>query len=57
VSAIAGRELTLETLLSLGKDAENAIWVFSYDDFSGSRKAFVSKKYRLEDMAVGKFNG
>lgn len=57
VSAIAGRELTLETLLSLGTDAEIAIWVFGYDDFSGSRKAFVSKKYRLEDIAVGKFNG
>jgi hypothetical protein len=57
VSAINGRDLTLETLLSLGMDAEVAVWVFGYDDFSGSRKAFASKKYRLEDIAVGKFNG
>lgn len=57
LGAIAGRELTLETLLSLGTDAEIAVWVFGYDDFSGSRKAFVSKKYRLGDIAIGKFNG
>lgn len=57
LSAIAGREPSLETLLSLGTDAEIAVWVFGYDDFSGSRKAFVSKKYRLEDIAIGKYDG
>lgn len=57
LSAIAGRDpLLLETLLSLGTDAEIAVWVFGYDDFSGSRKAFVSKKYRLEDIAIGKYD-
>jgi hypothetical protein len=57
VYAIAGREINLETLLSLGSEAEISVWVFAYDDFSGSRKAFASKKYKLEDIAIGKYGG
>jgi hypothetical protein len=49
------KELLLEDLLCLGSDAFLEINLFGYDEFSGSRKLFVSKRYRLQDIKLGKF--
>jgi hypothetical protein len=57
VSALHGRAPTLESLLSLGDEAELVVWVLAFDEYSGARRAFASKKYRLEDVSPGKYCG
>jgi hypothetical protein len=56
-AALAGRASTLEVLLSLGEKAELVVWVLAFDEFSGARKAFISKHYQLADLCEGKFGG
>jgi hypothetical protein len=53
-SAIA-KTLTLEQLLKIGKQAKIQIVAYGYDQFSGSRKVFESKFYRIEDIKLGFF--
>jgi len=55
--ALNGRTPTLEVLLSLGKEAELVVYVLGFDEFSGARKAFISKNYRISDICEGKFGG
>jgi len=57
LAALDGRTPTLENLLSLGTEAELVVWVLAFDEFSGARKAFISKHYRLNDICEGKFGG
>ena len=47
--------LTLENLLGLGTDAFLHLYVTGYDEFSGARKIYRSKPYRLADIRKGKF--
>ncbi len=47
--------LLLEDLLSLGSEATLEVETFGYDEFSGTRKLFVSKQYTLKDIKVGHF--
>ena len=47
--------LVLEDLLSLGTESNIQIIAFGYDEFSGTRKIFVSKRYILNDIKVGSF--
>lgn len=49
-------ELLIEDLLRLGDKAMLSIAVMGYDEFSGSRKVFISKPYHLKDIVEGKFN-
>ena len=57
LAALQGSAPTLENLLSLGEEAELVVWVLAFDEFSGARKAFISKHYRLSDICEGKFGG
>jgi len=50
---IDGDELSLEKLLSIKKSYARII-LMGYDNFSGSRKLFESKKYRCEDIKEDK---
>jgi len=47
--------LTLEDLFSLGTESSLIIWVFGYDEFSGSRKLFRSQDYKITDIKEGRF--
>jgi hypothetical protein len=47
--------LTLEDLFSLGTESSLIIWVFGYDEFSGSRKLFRSQDYQITDIKEGRF--
>lgn len=49
------RILLLEDLLEMGKKANLEIIAFGYDEFSGTRKIFFSKKYNTEDIEEGPF--
>jgi len=49
------RSLTLEDVMSIGNDAFLQIYVFAFDEFSGSRKMFVSPKYTKSTIFRGKF--
>ena len=42
--------LTLEDVLSSGTKAQLLIYVFGYDEFSGTRKLFESKIYEMNDI-------
>lgn len=53
----ADNSLLLEELLALGSKASVRIYVFGYDEFSGSRKLFVSKPYRITDIKEGSYSG
>ena len=48
--------LLLEDLLGVGTQSELQIITFGYDEFSGSRKVFPSKKYLLDDIKYGQFD-
>ncbi len=47
--------LLLEDLLNLGSEATLEVEAFGYDEFSGTRKLFVSKLYTAEDIKEGHF--
>lgn len=47
--------LLLEEVLALGEEAFVQFFVFGYHDWSGSRKLYASKCYRLEDIREGYF--
>lgn len=47
--------LTLEDILGLGEGTYLEIQAFGYDEFSGARKYFVSKRYDLSDILEGPF--
>jgi len=47
--------ILLEDLLILGSSASMTGYVFGYDTFSGARKLFISKKYRINDIRIGRF--
>lgn len=47
--------LLLEDLLTLGSDATIEVEAFGYDEFSGTRKLFISKLYTIEDVIYGNF--
>lgn len=55
--AASSRILTLEHLLNLGTDAYLRLYVTAYDEFSGARKFYSSKLYRVHDIRKGKFSG
>jgi len=48
--------LSLEDILSLGTDRTLQVFVFGYDEFSGTRRVFQSKLYKKNDIKVGKFD-
>ena len=52
---IRQRTILLEDLLSLGNKAELQLFVFGYDEFSGSRKLFASRPYSREAVREGYF--
>ena len=45
----------LEDLLRIGTQAELRVYLFAYDEFSGSRKVFESKVYGSEDVVEKAF--
>lgn len=47
--------LSLEDVLSIGTDNFFQVHVFAFDSFSGSRKMFLSKKYRKSDIMQGSY--
>jgi len=49
------KELTLEDIYSLGTNVETLIVLMGYDKFSGSRKFFNSKPYKLNNIIEGHF--
>lgn len=49
-------QLLLEDIYLLGADTKLVIWVFGYDEFSGSRKLFRSPDYFLANIKEGHFN-
>lgn len=49
-------ELLLDDLLKLGNKANLQVLAFGYDEFSGTRKLFVSKSYSLADIKEGPFD-
>lgn len=49
------RLLLLEDILTMGKDATLHLSLFGYDEFSGSRKLFMSKEYSVGDIRQGTF--
>lgn len=51
------RKLTLEDLLSQGEAARLQIFASGYDEFSGARKVFVSRRFELNDIKDGFFKG
>lgn len=52
---IENKTLLLEDLLKLGTKSEFEVILFGNDAFSGTRKCFISKKYRYEDIVEGAF--
>ena len=48
--------LTLEDILGLGEGTYLQIQAFGYDEFSGARKYFASKRYNLSDILEGPFD-
>jgi hypothetical protein len=51
----AEKMLRLEDILSITSNASIRIHVSAMDSFSGSRKVFRSKNYKLEDVVYGKY--
>jgi hypothetical protein len=49
------KTLLLEDVLRLGKNSYLQVIGFGYDEFSGSRKIFKSRKYTLKDVQYGGF--
>lgn len=49
-------KLTLEDILRLGDKAQLRIYVFGFDEFSGSRRLFRSKWYELSDIEEKEFS-
>lgn len=47
--------LTLEELLELGSKATVEVQAFGYDEFSGSRRLFLSHPYTVKDIKLGAF--
>jgi hypothetical protein len=41
--------------MALGSSSKLVIWVFGYDEFSGSRKLFKSYDYQSIDIKQGRF--
>ncbi len=56
VSKAKRKALTLDDILSLGSGAYLEIFAFGYDEFSGARKLFASKRYSSSDLVLGAFN-
>lgn len=50
------KRLLLEDLMQLGDSSYLEVEVFGYDQFSGARKYFRSKLYRLDDIVEGPFD-
>jgi len=47
--------LSLEDILTLGEKSQLRVYVFGFDEFSGSRRLFRSKWYQLEDICLKTF--
>lgn len=47
--------LSLEDLFELGEEVKIVLYVFSYDEFSGTRKLFTSSEYTSKSIFSGKF--
>ncbi len=50
------KTLTLEDVLNIGKQNELSVIISGFDEFSGARKIFVSKFYRITDIEAGQFH-
>jgi hypothetical protein len=50
------KTLLLEDLLKSGSKATLRVYAFGYDEFSGTRKLFLSKEYTAEDILEGPFD-
>ena len=51
------KQLALEDILSQGAVAKLQFFISGYDEFSGARKVFVSRKFELRDIVSGRFKG
>ena len=51
------KSLLLEDVLNLGSEATLEVVVFGYDEFSGTGKLFLSKRYTIYDIREGRFEG
>lgn len=51
--ASKNKTLTLEDILKLGSNARLRIMLLGYDEYSGSRKLFLSKVYTINDIKKG----
>lgn len=49
------KTLTIEDVLKLPYEKELNVIVYGYDEFSGTRKMFVSKNYKEQDIQLGIF--
>jgi hypothetical protein len=47
--------LDLESLLQIGSQAVVCIYLFCYDEYSGARKLYISKRYTLSDIHEKRF--
>jgi len=48
--------IAIEELLSYNGTAHLRIFIFGYDAFSGTRRLFISKEYKLSDIKEGVFS-
>lgn len=48
---------SLREIFKLGEDGALRVHIFGYDSFSGVRKHFQSKSYRIDDIRKGTFDG
>lgn len=49
------KTLTLDDVFSITEEVEGEVIAFGYDEFSGARKMFRSKKYKKGDIRDGRF--
>ena len=49
-------KLLLEDVMSMGTKTTLQIMAFGYDEFSGSRRFFISKSYTIKDIIEGKYD-
>ena len=56
-SKAGAKQLTLEEVLSLGKESMFRVYISGYDEFSGARRLIESRFFTKDDIRVGVFNG
>ncbi len=52
---VEAETILLEEVMSTGLESNLQVFLFGYDEFSGTRKVFASKKFLVDDISSGKF--